>query len=1159
MKSLRPWVYLLGAASSSLLNATEAGLEVYRQGDYMQAAKMLSSLPNKDAASNYYLGLMYLYGYGQLKNDDMALKYFIQAADKNYLPAQKLLAHYYLIHANNPEQALSWFKKAAALNDVSAQMYVASAYLFGYGVKSNEDIARRYYIDAAKNGNAIAQYTLADNFINSRQSPNKKIGLIWLKKSADSGNLSAMTLLANLHATGNLVPKDTVIARQLLETAAKGNYYPAMVSLGELAWKNNNDAVAAKEWLARAADAGNPQGQRALADLLLDPKSPLVNTGSGYLWMLKAAQNGDKDAQLGMAKIYRDGIGKPINKDLAAEWTVLAGKNETAKSRVPAKIAAALWLSNGKSKSFAEGKYKLGGIYTSWSNAAALKENHYNQAPQMLQLSRQKLYKPQFVMANPIDISISDYFDILAPMLGNNTPKDWRFPRYDFDPQIEAVLHDGFRVMRQDPNALLVERGTPYRIEDLSKKPWDYFDEKARNWEYKANLQMALDVLYNQAILGESSAQFELGQLYQYGIGIAKNIPQAISYFELAAQQHDIRAEYNLGLIYLEGQTTPVDYKKGMEWMNDAAFKGNAYAQYVLANIYENGLKTPEGTEIVAPDHDQSVAMYYLSSSNHYGDAEYRLADYLVKDKNTGLSGIAKQEREKLIKRLYQGAVKEGNADAVLPLAFYNAMDPDPEKQKQAFLTAQREAGQGSKEAALLLGMMLERGIATPENKTNALYWYSQAGMDNPVSAFILGTYYAQGNGLSKDLEKGMGLLQQSADAGFSYANLNLGILKHEKGEAFKAELDKARVSGNSKAGLLLADTYLLNADDAAEVRSAAEIYRYFADKGNRDAQMKLGFYYDRGLDGTPNPLLAARWYTLAAEQGLPLAQYLLGELYQLGRLGQEPDYALAKKWYQAASTGFPEALTALSFVFDTVDNDYASARNFASLSANKAEPIGQYNLGLIYEYGKGIPEDAQKAFEYYQQAANAGYAPAMTQLAGLYLKGSMGSSSPDKALEWYKKAAELGDVQALYQMGVFAEKGLVSKVDYKEALEYYQKADEAGNELASMAMASMHAQGLGTPKDYAKAEGIYKKLVDNHNAFAAYQLGRLYLNGQLGETKTQEGMLLLQQARDNGNNQAAHLLQELQLQKERSQSRIVPMAEKSVSMKKPSGMVVKK
>lgn len=59
------------------------------------------------------------------------------------------------------------------MGDVNAQMFMAAAYLYGVGVKKNTDIARRYYIDAAKNGNAIAQYTLAEYFLESKHAGNK--------------------------------------------------------------------------------------------------------------------------------------------------------------------------------------------------------------------------------------------------------------------------------------------------------------------------------------------------------------------------------------------------------------------------------------------------------------------------------------------------------------------------------------------------------------------------------------------------------------------------------------------------------------------------------------------------------------------------------------------------------------------------------------------------------------------------------------------------------------------------------------------------------------------------------------------------------------------------------------------------------------------------
>ncbi|MDP1602349.1 MAG: endopeptidase IV [Legionella sp.] len=1137
MKSLVPWFCLVAAAGSQALHAAD-GLEAYRQGNYTLAAEHLNAELTKDPVANYYLGLMRLYGYGQLKNNEIALRYFNQAAQSGYLPAQLLLARYYLVSAGDPALAFQWFKKAADKDDMTAQMYVAAAYLFGYGVKQNPDASRRYYIEAAKDGNDIAQYALGENFLESRDNRNKKMGLIWLGKSAEKGNAKAQLKLGNMYATGGFVSRDPVKAKELLEKAAAQNSPAAMVSLGELA-KKEGQFQQAHEWLLKAANEKYIPAQFALAQLFMEANSPIYDGKSGFLWMLKAAEGGSYDAELALSKMYKEGQGVPVDPNLAEEWHQKAVKTAALKpASLDAKIAVAKWLSNDKSESLAESGYRLGGIYNAWKNPLALKENNYNQPPQMGVITRQELYKPQFVLVNPDEIPISDYFDALAPTLSDSGA--WTFPRYHLDEEIEALLRDESLVLKHDKETSVVDANATYPVNN-ELKPFDYVDEKTTGWEHQSNFQAVLSKLYGQAILGESSAQFELGQLYQYGIGVAQNIDQAITYFQLAAVQQDIRAEYNLGVIYLEGKTSPVDYQKGIEWMTDAAFKGNSYAQYVLANLYEKGLTDPAGQVVIAPNHQQAMAMYYLASSNNFGDAEYSLADYLVKEKKTGLSVAAKQNRSKLIKRLYEGAVKNGIAEAVLPLAFYNAMDSDTSKQKQAFEVAKKEAQAGNSEAALLLGMMYERGISVPADPVEAMYWYQKAAL-NPVSAFILGTYYAEGKSLSKDAPKGRELLQQSADAGFGYANLNLAILQHQEGQDFLTELDKARQLGNSKAGLLLADYYLLEANDPDKMKQAADIYQFFAEKGDKDAQMKLGFLFDRGLGGQANTELAAQWYTSAAEQGQPLAQYLLGQLYQLGKISKEPDYVEAKKWFNAALTGYPQAAVALGFIYDTVDNDYLNAEKNYNLAANAGDAIGRYNLGLLYENGKGIPVDNQKAQALYLEAANQGYPNAMTQLAELYFKGVKGERNEEEALNWYKKAASLGESGAMYQLGLLSETGVATPLDLAAALKYYQQAADLGNEKAKMALARMYQYGLGVEKDPQHAADIYKELSATSNAYAQFQLAVMYLDGTLGERQLEQGKGLLRQARDNGYKQAGIMMQWLNAQQEQRLSFIEPV-----------------
>lgn len=1134
MKSI-PWLYWIAVCGNLAYAGT--GLDAYRQGDYSLAATILHrNTSEQDPQANYYLGRMRLYGYGVLKNDRLAFRYFEQAGDKGVLDAQLLLARYYIL-SRDWAKALYWFKKAADAGDLKAQMYCAAAYMFGLGCTKNEDIARRYYIEAAKRGNAIAQYTLSEYFLGSRDGKNKKLGLIWLNKAVEQGDFKAKLKLAELYLTAKSAASDEGKAKELLQQLAQSNYFPAVRKLGDIAVYKGEEEEA-KNYYLKAAAANDASAALSLAKLYLNSQSRFYNLETGFMWVLQAARNDSLEAQNMLASMYKEGKGVKADEVLAKEWQEKAV--ETANKSPDPALEASKWLTEDRVDNFEVNGYRLGGIYQTWNNPLALKENNYNIAPQTQALTREELYQPKFFMIKPNEIGINEYFEVIAANL-NRKKTELIFTHYPLPIQMEALGQTESLALKHPASFNFIEENYPYPLSN-ELKPFNYIEELTRGWEHQANLQVVLSDLYNKAILGESAAQFELGQLYHYGIAVAKNIPQAIIYYQLAAMQQHVQAEYNLAILYLEGKTNPIDYYQGINWLTDAAFKGNVYAQYTLARIYEHGFKDPNGNTVIPPNPQQAIAMYYLASSNHYGPAQYNLAEYLVKQPQRGLSVLSKQNRMKLIKRLYEGAVKEGIVEANLPLAFYYAMDKENKKREQAFAVAKREAQRGNKYAALLLGIMYERGLAVPINQAASLYWYHQAGL-NPVNSFILGTYYVQGIGVTKDIEKGRSLLQQAAAANFPYAYLNLAVLKHQMKEEFLTDLDTSRQLGNSIAGLLLADYYLAQTNEADKIKQAQEIYHYFAEKGDKEAQLKLGFLYDQGLGGELSGEKAAKWYLSAAEQGQSVAQYLLGRMYQLGKLdGKNPNYAEAKRWFSLSSLNYPRAALALGFIFETVEDDYSKAKENYEIAAQKGNKFGLFNLALIYEEGKNIPVDYPKAQLLYKKAAELNHPQAMTKLADLYFNGLIeGKRNEEEAIFWYKKAASLGDSSALYQLGLLAETGVAMKLDFTQAINYYQAAARLGHEKAKLALARMYQFGLGTAKDSDKAYTLYADLAGENNAYAQYQMALLHLDKAEGG-KLQESKRLLERASANGSLQARNTLQRLDAEQRESTSFIEPV-----------------
>jgi hypothetical protein len=88
-------------------------------------------------------------------------------------------------------------------------------------------------------------------------------------------------------------------------------------------------------------------------------------------------------------------------------------------------------------------------------------------------------------------------------------------------------------------------------------------------------------------------------------------------------------------------------------------------------------------------------------------------------------------------------------------------------------------------------------------------------------------------------------------------------------------------------------------------------LYQESAEKGDSDAQYKLGLLYLTGNGALQDFSEAAKWLKLAAEQGYGLAQYELGLIYRTG-YGLAVDEVQSYVWLNlAAAAGVQQAVTA--------------------------------------------------------------------------------------------------------------------------------------------------------------------------------------------------------------------------------------------------------
>ena len=99
-----------------------------------------------------------------------------------------------------------------------------------------------------------------------------------------------------------------------------------------------------------------------------------------------------------------------------------------------------------------------------------------------------------------------------------------------------------------------------------------------------------------------------------------------------------------------------------------------------------------------------------------------------------------------------------------------------------------------------------------------------------------------------------------------------------------------------------------------------------------------------------------------------------------------------------------------------------------------------QNNLGAYYADGLGVFEDKEKAFYWYQKAAEQGHALAQANLAGCYTQGNGVPIDEKKALEWCQKSAAQGNTKGMMKLAVIYYEGSAVPRDYQKAKEWVEK-----------------------------------------------------------------------------------------------------------------------
>jgi len=427
---------------------------------------------------------------------------------------------------------------------------------------------------------------------------------------------------------------------------------------------------------------------------------------------LEEAETGNALAMHDLGRMYSDGLGVEIDKDLSFSWYNKA-------------LAAFLDIETEKENRYVE--YRIGKMYATGLGT----EQDYEEAVGWFDMAVSQKHKyAQYSLAGlfyrgqGVDQDFKTAFDLYRRSAIQRVP----YASYE----LAKIFRDGVGTAKNAEKAELHFEEAFIGFQRLEERSHDdklqyrlgqmlytgtgtekdvsaavaCFEKAARLGNVHAqymlgkicldansgheNAEKAVLWLTKAADSGSSIAQYALGKLYRDGSHVKKNIDKAVSLFTLLAEQGNQHAAYALGRLYFAGVDIPRDVNAAVKWLTVSEDLGNQFAQYTLAKLYLAGEDVPK-------DIPRAVELFTKSASQNNSFAQYQLGKlYLLGE------GVSR------------------NAEAAVK-----------------WLTASAE--QGSQYAQYVLGKLYLMGHEVPRDREAAVRWLTlSAEQENIYARFFL-------------------------------------------------------------------------------------------------------------------------------------------------------------------------------------------------------------------------------------------------------------------------------------------------------------------------------------------------------------------------------------------------------------------------------------
>lgn len=452
----------------------------------------------------------------------------------------------------------------------------------------------------------------------------------------------------------------------------------------------------------------------------------------------------------------------------------------------------------------------------------------------------------------------------------------------------------------------------------------------------------AYEIWKTVADKGSSTAQYDIGYIYEYGNGdeFEKNVEEALKWYRMASDAGNYRAMRQIALIYYKAKITDEpDYAKAKEWFEKAAAAGDSEAMNYLGDMYYNGYGV---------DQDYAKAKEWYEKAIEKGNGNAYLLMGQIYFNGYGVDADTDKANE-----YYEKAYENGSEKAAYSIGVQYLDGNGREKNHEEAMKYLKEAAEnGNVNAKFELGKQYASGNDfITANKQEAIHWYEEAANDGSNAAmYNLAIIYVdpgEDSGIEPDYEKALGLLKESYDNGYYYSSYLLAIAYYN-GEGVPKDVEKAKqylkvalkhideYNDAQKKGIsnlkeslendvLTIDNCLDKAKEAGDKKDYDNYFKYLqlgADKENNPSELKkankdtlgrahylLAYCYLNGTGVSQNYTEAER----IAQEGVDLnvvysclCYDALGEVYSRGNSFSR-DVNVAKQYYELAIANMPE------------------------------------------------------------------------------------------------------------------------------------------------------------------------------------------------------------------------------------------------------------